>query len=749
MKKRIISLLLCLAMSVVALAGCAGTIEADSEYKGQQITMYLTENIYNLDPAYAYQNEISRSIVSLIFDTLFTVDNSGKVSPSLAKGYRTETDKDGNFFMYIDIREDAKWSDNNPVTADDVVFAWKRLLNPKNSFEAAALLFDIKGARDYNQTGEGKDTMGISADQKLLTIEFEKEIDVEQFVLNLTSLALAPLREDIVGESKETDRQTDDWAKKPGIMAASGPFKLTKVGYYANGEIQYVDANYSVKQVDSTNKVIVDKNGNPVYMDAYEEDVFTAQEVSSYMLERNLYYYRNAEDGENLDASVTPYRIIVDCSLTDKEILDGYNAGIITYIGDIPMSIRNDVKDDAHVSDSLSTNVCYLNEEANVTRTLSNGTQEAVKLFANQTVRQVLSMAIDRQKIAEQIVFADAATGLVPTGVYDSNNIKKLFRDSSESYEFLTKKSVADLKAMLTAADIVPSEYSFTITVSSYDEVHALVANALVDAWGKSEGGLGFDVSVKVRGTIANNDVHKDVAGVPTDLCDDLWAEDIQNRNYQAAVLDLVAPSADPFSVLAPFAAQFSGQAMDMSDVTEYKATPHVTGYNSDNYNQILEDAFAEKDVTKRASLLHKAEKELMNDMPVIPIVFNKNAYMINEDVLNLNNKVLFWDSAAEYYHPVSFRKAEIRDYEKYEAQLAKYIFDNYNTWKERPDSYFGITFADIARDSFVYINSNYLFLFKDKYGLEGYDWLPKNPADDKGKQETEVDTEDSTESAT
>jgi len=743
MKKRVIALLLCLAMSVAALAGCAGTIEADSDYKGQQITMYLTENIYNLDPAYAYKNEISRSIVSLIFDTLFTVDNSGKVSPSLAKGYRTEKDKDGRFFMYIEIREDAKWSDNNPVTADDVVFAWKRILNPKNSFESAALLFDIKGARDYNKTGEGKDTMGISADQKLLTIEFEKEIDEKQFILNLTSLALAPLREDIVGESKESDRQTDDWAKKPGIMVASGPFKLTKVGYYVNNEIKYVDANYSVKQVDSTNKVIVDKNGNPVYMDAKEADVFAAQEVSSYMLERNLYYNRNAEDRENLDVSVIPYRIIVDCSLTDKEILDAYNAGIITYIGDIPMSIRNDLKDSARVSDSLSTNVCYLNQDADVTRTLADGTQKAVKLFANATVRQVLSMAIDREEIAKQIVFADAATGLVPTGVYDSNSIKKLFRDSSDSFEYLSKKKVADLKATLAEAGIVPSEYSFTITISSYDEVHALVANALVAAWGKAEGGLGFDVSVNVRGTIANNDVHKDVAGVPTDLCDDLWAEDIQNRNYQAAVLDLVAPSADPFSVLAPFATQFSGQAMDMSDMTNYKATPHVTGYSSEDYNKILEDTFAEKDATKRASLLHNAEKELMKDMPVIPIVFNKNAYVINEDVAKLNNKVLFWDSAAEYYHPVNLQKAEIKDYEKYEAQLAKYIFDNYDKWREVPRSYFALTFSGIERDSFVYINSNYLFLFKDKYGLEGYEWLPKKPADDKDKQETEASTED------
>lgn len=723
MKKRIIALLLCLVMVVPAFAGCAGSIDADSSYKGQQIFMYLTENIYNLDPARSYTNASLRSIVSLIFDTLFVVDETGKVSPSLAKSYSTE-EKDGRHFMYIEIREDAKWSDNNPVTADDVAYAWKRLLNPKNAYESAALLFDIKGAREYNQTGDGKDTMGISADGKLLTIEFEGKIDTEQFVFNLTSLALAPLREDIVGEMKDNDKQADDWAKKSTIMVASGPFKLTKVGYYTNKEVTYVDINYSEKQVDSNNKIVLDKNGNPVFINSAKPAEFASQEISSYMLERNLYYYRDAEEGEKLDVSVVPYRIIVDCSLTDAEILQAYNDGIITYVGDIPMSIRNDVKDKANTYDALSTNVCYLNQKAAVTRTLADGTTESVNLFANATVRQVLSMAIDRQAIANQLVFAEAATGIVPTGVYDTNSIKKMFRDTATNYEYLTKKEVSELQATLAAAGIAPSEYSFSITVSSYDEVHNFVANALATAWSS----IGFNVTVQVRGTIANNDVHKDVASVPTDLCDDLWAEDIANGAYQAAVLDLVAPSADPFSVLAPFAAAFSGQAIDMSISSGDKVATHNTGYSSAAYDAIIEAVFAEKTIANRSENLHKAEAELMKDMPVIPIVFNKSAYLINEDALDLGNKVLFWETAGDYYAPVSFDKATVKKYEDYEAKCAKYIADNFTKWQAVPNSYFALSFGEATFAEFAYTNSNFLYLFKDKYGTDGYDWLPAKP---------------------
>ncbi len=710
-------------MTVSVFAGCAGSIDADSAYKGEQIIMYLTDNIYNLDPASTYNNSSMRSIASLIFDTLFILDESGKVSPSLAKSYRTE-EKDGRYFMYIEIREDAKWSDNNPLTADDVAYAWKRLLNPKNSYEAAALLFDIRGAREYNKTGDGKDTMGISADGKLLTIEFEGKIDTDQFLLNLTSLALAPLREDIVGEMKDNDKQADDWAKKSTIMVASGPFKLTKVGYYSDKGVTYVDVNYSEKQVDENNKIVLDKNGNPVFIDGKDPAAFAHQEVSSYMLERNLYYYRDAEEGEKLDVSVVPYRIIVDCSLTDEEILQAYNDGIITYVGNIPMSIRNDVKDDVKKYDSLATNVCYLNQNAPVTRKLADGTTESVNLFANKTVRQVLSMAIDREEIARQIVFAEAATGLVPTGVYDTNSIKKMFRDTATNYQYLSKKEVAELQATLSAAGIVPSEYSFAITVSSYDEVHQCVANALAAAWNA----IGFNVTVNVRGTIANNDVHKDVASVPTDLCDDLWAEDIANGAYQAAVLDLVAPSADPFSVLAPFATTFSGQAIDMSVSAEDKAPTHNTGYSSAEYDAIIEAIFAEKTIANRSENLHNAEATLMEDMPVIPIVFNQSAYLINDDVLDLGNKVLFWETDGDYYAPVSFDKATVKNYEDYEKKCAKYIADNYTVWQARPNSYFALNFAETSFAEFAYTNSNFLYLFKDKYGVDGYEWLPAKP---------------------
>ncbi len=674
MTKRIIALILCVLSLVTILAGCAGSIDATSEYKGQQLTMYLTETVYDLDPARAYKNESTRSIVSLLFGTLFTLDENGKVQPYLAKSWKYEEDKENEeYYMYIEMA-DSNWSDNTPVSADDVVFSWKRLLDPNQSFEAAALLFDIVGAREYNESEVTEDDVMIIADNKRLTIQFVKPIDADQFILNLTSLALAPLREGkVVGEKGE------DWAKKPGTMVCSGPFKLARISFSYRNSVKYDDINHDEEPKGSVK--------------TYNEQI-----VNSFVLERNSYYFRDAADKEKLDVSVAPYRIIVDCAMPDEDIKEGYENGTIMYVGDIPMSIRNDFKDSATVKDSLSTNTIYLNENVEI-----NGE----KLFANKAVRQALSMVIDRKAIAEKLVFAEAATGLVPTGVFDTNSVKSLFRDNaSGNYKYLTEDEAA-AKKLLEDAGIKASKYSFSLTYAAYDEVHEFVAKTVAEAWTK----LGFKVTLNKRGTIENNDYDKLTEGTPKDICDDLYAEDLAAGKFEAIVLDLVAPSVDPFSVLAPFAKKFSGQKAEEGT---YALTPHLTGYDSEEYNKLIEKIFNEKKTENRSADLHKAEDILMEDMPVIPVVFNKTAYLVNDDLDTNNTKLFFWKKSSCYYTPDTIEFAQVGDYDEYLATCSNFLQSKYDTYKNNPLSYFGSeTFKGFTWEEFKEESSNYAYLWK------------------------------------
>ena len=669
MMKRIFALLLCLATLLTAFVGCAGN--EDEDYRGQYITMYLTDNIYDLDPANAYNNEAMSKVVGLMFDTLFKLDEKGNVKKSLVKSYKiTEDENSGDYIMELRLKN-TWWSDGTQVSANDIVFAWKRLLEVDANFEAAALLFDIKNARAAKEGDASIDDVGIyPEEQTLLTIRFEEEIDYDQFLLNLTSVALAPLRDDIVSKS-------DDWAKKPGTMVCSGPFKLGRINWRSDA------AN---KQFDPL-AITTDPDGYTVY--GKNE---TTQVVTDFILERNAYYYRNPEDDLSILKSVTPYRLCVDCSLTDEQLTKAYEIGMVTYVGDIPLSLRKEgvIADAATVAKkSLSTNSIYLNENAIV----NDGTEEGYKLFAHKEVRQALSMVIDREALAEAIVYAEAATGFIPTGVFEAGSKKTMFREAcTAAYESL-KTDPAAADALLKSAGITASKYSFELTYASYDDVHTFIAETVAAAWNE----LGFNVTLKARGTIENNDYYKYTDSTPVDICDDLYMQDFKTSDYDAIIVDACAISADPFSMLAPFAKAFSGRAMDMSDTENYNLTPHITGFDNEDYNTLMEDIFAEKDISARADKLREAEAILMDEMPIIPLVFNYEAHATSSVIKTVS---------ATYYLPANFQKTTIKSYDKYITvgktflgeNFDNLLFTNSNTYKDSP-----LTFEDFKVANTIY----------------------------------------------
>ena len=616
MAKKLLALVLCLIMLVSALAGCA---KRDEDYKGAYIHMYLTDMVYDLDPAHAYENESNLRVISLLFDNLFVLDEKGKVKKSLAKDYEIiENEQKDEYKMVIELNETC-WTDGTKIAADDVVFAWKRII--ENESEAASLLYDIKNARAL-KTGEGDctiDDIGVSAlNEKTLEIMFEGKIDYDQFLLNLTSYALVPLRDDIVGK-------TEDWAKKPMTMVSSGPFRIREVSYE-------------------------------------EEDAHL-------LLERNVYYYRDiAEDP--IDESVLPYRILIDYTMSDEEIMQAYNDGKLFYVGDIPLSVRGNYKDDADVMDSLSTHTYVFNQNAIIQyyhptlfKELSGNTcvydqtnlkegMSGEKIFAKPEVRQALSLAINREAIAEAVVFAKAATAFVPNGVFEAGSAKETFREIGGDII----ASTADMdaaKALLAEAKVDPDKFMFAISVAAYDEVHVAIAEKVKEAWEE----LGFHVAVNAIDVQVNDEKLKTTQEVSLDIKDDIFAEAYRAGNFEVAGIDYHAYSVDAFSTLARFSKPFSGYGYLM-DNKDYPLIPHkLTGYDSEEYTAKIEEAFAEKNIEARADILHEAEKMLLEDMPVIPVVFNQQATLTHKDL----SKVV-----STYYVPALFTKAKLKNWEDY-----------------------------------------------------------------------------------
>ena len=455
--KRLIALLLCLATLVCVLAACSNDNQEEEEVdKGAYIEMYLSDPVYNFDPAYAHQNESVLKVVSLLYDNLFIMNDKGEVEKSLVKKYKI--DKEENT-MLLTLRNDTYWTDGTPVSSNDVVYSWKRILDPTVAYESAVLLYDVKNARAAKEGDVPSiDDVGIQAlNNTEILIEFEEGVDYDSFLRNLTSYALVPLRSDVVARSTKIT----DWAKSTTTIATSGPFRIRNISY--------------------------------------------AADTAGLILERNTYYRRDFMK-DPLDKSVTPYRIIVDYTKTVDEILAAYESGTLFYIGDVPLSLRTKYSveewaEKGTITDALSTHSYIFNQNA-VVRYYSSAKFSALsgkgcvydpnlvegtdgeKIFAKTNVRNALSMAIDRTAIANAIVFAKAADGLVPNGVFETDSAKTTFRDNAGEGKIAATANLEAAQALLQAEGITPSKFMFAISVPAYDEVHVAIAKMVQEAWG-------------------------------------------------------------------------------------------------------------------------------------------------------------------------------------------------------------------------------------------------------------------------
>lgn len=559
MTKRILSIVLCIVLLAGTLAGCKSTTVAKDT--GGYITMYLTDEIYDFDPANAYNNANLSNVLSMMYATLFRLTDSGKVENYLVKSYKIfENAEADEYYMELTLK-DTYWSVKDSVTADDVVFAWKRLVDFRNQYDAACLLYDIKNARAVKNGDVSIDDLGVEAvEQSVVRITFEGPTDYDRFIRNLTSVATAPLLKRYVSPNPT------DWAKKVSSIATSGPFKLSRIFYEdvldENGKKVTVSDDYAIGK-DGT---ISTKKSNPL------------KKLSYFILERNSYFDRDLER-DPVNETVTPYRLLVDCSKTDEELLADYEAGHLFYIGSIPLSLRGNatVQENVEITDSLSTFVCYLNENA-----LIGGEY----LFANAKVRQALSMALDREKIANTVVYAKAADALVPYGVFEKGTSGEFRTSKSVNVKLMTTAQVQQASSLLAEAGITPSNYSFSIKVAAYNEVHTTIAEAVAAAWNE----LGFQVSVEKVQPIQNNDMLKEDDKEPTkDICDDIFVEALHRGKYEVIALDACAFTADAFSVLANYAYAFSGDIYADSDNGVYEYETHISGYDSVAYNILIE----------------------------------------------------------------------------------------------------------------------------------------------------------------
>ena len=223
---------LCLAL-VLALC-CFGLAGAEERYLG----VMLSTNVMSLDTNLATDGE-SFEVIADCIDGLMQMDADGAAIPAIAESY--DLSEDGKTYTFH--LRDAKWQNGDPVTANDFVFAWRRICQEAGEY---AYLFDtsvgcVKNADAIIYEGADPTTLGVSApDEKTFVVELEVPVSF------FPSLMYFPTFYSI-NEAFYNSCEAGTYGTSPETFLANGAFVLES---YTPGT-----ANLSVKK-------------NPDYWDA-------------------------------------------------------------------------------------------------------------------------------------------------------------------------------------------------------------------------------------------------------------------------------------------------------------------------------------------------------------------------------------------------------------------------------------------------------------------------------------------------
>lgn len=235
--KQASALLLSLLVLLTALSGCGGEAE-------RTLSVCAGPEPKSLDPIYA-EAVGDQTILMNLYENLMRLgaDASGAVSMmnGAAQNVSQEENFDGTVTYTFRLRE-AEWSDGEPVTAANFVYAWQRLADPANGSPYRELLSVVKGYDSVQETGDVSQLQVSAKDEKTFVVALDGKYD--WFLSQVcTAPATLPLRQDVVERKTEEDAWWEDPEQLPtnGIYAvkdyAPGKTLEAKASKHYEGEI--------------------------------------------------------------------------------------------------------------------------------------------------------------------------------------------------------------------------------------------------------------------------------------------------------------------------------------------------------------------------------------------------------------------------------------------------------------------------------------------------------------------------------
>lgn len=315
------ALVLLLGLTLV-LAACdfGGDSSSSTGEDGEalkELNVSINEDPPAFHPALA-TDTTSGVILASVFEGLTRLDSDGNPVEGMAENI--DVSADGKTYTYT--LRDAKWSNGDPVTADDFEYAWKWALNPENAADYAYQLYYIQGAEEYN-LGEGseEDVKVTAVDDKTLEVELTNPTP---FFDELTAFyTYYPVNSKVSEENPDAYKNPND-----DNYIGNGPFTLDEFA--------------------SSDHITLNKND-----EYWDKDNVDVDKVNVRMIESEATALKEFDAG-NLDYLGAPFNSV------DLNSLDRFKEADELHVSDmagtymITFNTEDDVLQNKHIREALT-----------------------------------------------------------------------------------------------------------------------------------------------------------------------------------------------------------------------------------------------------------------------------------------------------------------------------------------------------------------------------------------------------------
>jgi oligopeptide transport system substrate-binding protein len=524
-----------------------------------------------------------------------------EIIPAVAE--RWSRSPDGLVYTF-DLRKDAKWSNGEPVTAEDFRYTWRRAMLPDLVSGYVNMFMNIKGAQAFydwrqeqldgfsdrafdspadrqqaayalwDQTQDKfDDLVGMRApDPHTLVVTLEKPVP---YFLELCAFAVfSPVYEPLVSQYERPDPTSarlirkPGWTK-PGVLVSNGPFILTRWRMKRDMRFEK-NLNYWDKESIALNSILIPSISDPnAGVLAYQTGSldWIADVTAPYR--GDMVAQKQAFLGEHAD-EVAEYR---------AQGLDQFT---------IDRLLPDDPRARTHAVSSFGTYFYNFNCKPK----LPDGQENP---FADARVRRAFAMCVDKRSVADEIrrLGEPTASTLIPPGSISGYTSPAGLPNIGDAKTQAERDAIiTKARALLKEADF-PDEFIVSLSFNK-DAGHDLIAQTIAKSWQKNLG---------VKTKLEQNELK-------------IFRDILKKKRYMTARAGWFGDYGDPTTFL---------------NINYSTDGNNDRAYNNPAYDALLDQAASELDPDKRMAILSEAERIIVEeDVPLIPIFHYSTIYMFD-----------------------------------------------------------------------------------------------------------------------